>query len=223
MPGINYIPAGDDAFKAWALNFSTLITATPTAFGLVAGQATAYAALYATYNTSLAAATDPTTRTTVTVAAKDSARASLQANSRLLAGIVQAFPGITPTQLASLGLTVRATTRPPIPAPTTAPIMSIIGNSVLASTLRYSDANTPDSRAKPFGAISLRLYVKYGTVPPVSVADCTLLATVTRNPVNIDWPAAQTGSTAHLIGVWQTRRGLTGPPSPIVSTVVIGH
>lgn len=221
MPALNYIPAGDDAFRAWALNFSTLITATPTAFGLTAGQATSYAALYATYNMALLAATDPSTRTRVTVAAKDSARADLEAYSRQLASVAQAFPAITPEQLAALGLTVRSTVRPPIGTPTTAPIVAIVANGVLNSIIRFSDETTPDRRAKPFGAVALQLWVKYGDVPPVSIADMQLLGVLTRNPSMVEFPAAHAGDQAWLVGRWITRRGLVGPQSVTVNTTVI--
>lgn len=222
MPATNYIPPKDADFRAWALNFSTLITATPTAFGLTAPQATAYAALYAAFNTALNTATDPSTRTKVTVAAKDVARANLESNTRTLAGIVQGFPTITPSQLAALGLTVRSAARPPVPAPVTAPVLSIVSNNVLTSAVRYGDALTPASRAKPFGAVALQLFVKYGTVPPVSIADAALLGTFTKNPCNVDWPPAHAGETAYLIGRWITRKGLTGPSSVTVATTIIG-
>jgi hypothetical protein len=221
MPAINYIPPGDDAFRAWALNFSTLITGTPAAFGLTVADANAYAALYSAYNLALLAATDPGTRTVVTVTAKNLARANLTAQSRVLAGQVQAYPFVTPSQLAALGLTVRTTVRPPIGTPVTAPILAIVGNGVLTSVIRFSDETTPDARAKPYGAVALQLWVKYGVVPPVSIADMSLLATVTRNPVQIDWPAAHAGETAYIVGRWITRRGLTGPGSVVVGTTII--
>lgn len=222
MPLINYIPLRDEDLRAWANNFSTLITATPAAFGLTAPQAAAYAALYATYNTSLTTATNPATRTKPTVAAKDSARASLELTSRDFANIVQAFPTITPEQLAALGLTVRTTTRTPVPAPTTAPILGLQNLGVLSADLRFSDETTPDLRAKPFGVWTCEVWVKFGSVPPVSVADCQFLVDASRNPSRLAWPPSQAGETAWLLGRWKTRRGLVGPPSATISTTIVG-
>lgn len=221
MPAINYIPAKDLDFKAWALNFSTLITATPTAFGLTAPQAVAYAALYSAFNLALTAATDPATRTSVTVAAKDTARVSLEISSRDLAGIVQSFPTITSGQLTSLGLTVRSTVRPPVPPPATMPILAIVANSPLAAILRFSDELTPDSRKKPFGATSMEVFVKYGATPPASVADATFLGDATRNPHPLAFNPAQAGETAWLVARWKNRKGETGPTSGAISTTVI--
>lgn len=222
MPATNYIPPKDQDFKAWALNFSTLITATPTAFGLVAGQATAYAALYAAFNTALTAATDPSTRTKVTVAAKNVARANLETSTRMLAGVVQGFPTITPSQLESLGLTVRSTARPPIPDPVTVPVLSFVGNGPLSAVLRYADELTPASRKKPFGAVQIQVFVSYGTTAPTGLAQMQMLGVFTKNPVNVTWPGTAAGDTAWVAARWVTRTGKTGPLSAIISTSVIG-
>src|SRR5882762_7926359 len=97
---IDYLPTRDPALGLWTANFSTLITATPTASGLTALQASSYATLDAIWQSALAAATDPGTRTKATVAAKDAGKANVKAASRSLAIVVQSFPGITSDQIA---------------------------------------------------------------------------------------------------------------------------
>ena len=47
----HFIPAREADLVAWSTNFNTLISATPTAFGLVAAQATAYATLNTAFDT----------------------------------------------------------------------------------------------------------------------------------------------------------------------------
>src|SRR5690348_5101392 len=49
------VPKKDSLLVAWTTNFSTRITATPATFGLVAGQATTYAALSDAFVTAAAA------------------------------------------------------------------------------------------------------------------------------------------------------------------------
>jgi len=97
-------------------SFSTKISATPTAYGLTAGQATAYAALNATYAAAYLAATDPATRTKGQVAAKNSAREPLQNMASDLAKIIEGTPSVTDQQKIDLGLNVRK-----VPAPKPAP------------------------------------------------------------------------------------------------------
>jgi hypothetical protein len=68
-------------------NFSTKISAAPTDYGLVAAQATAYAALNTAYAAAYLAAVDPETRTKGNVAAKNQAKVNLKAMASDLAKI----------------------------------------------------------------------------------------------------------------------------------------
>lgn len=52
-------PDKDQDLDAWSQNFDTKITATPTAYGLVAADATAFHALATDYATRLTTATNP--------------------------------------------------------------------------------------------------------------------------------------------------------------------
>jgi hypothetical protein len=92
--------------------FSTQITATPTAFGLVAAQATAYAALNDAYATAYLAAQDPSTRTKGQTAAKKTAKQNLIVMASNLAKIIQGTPTVTDQQKIDLGISVRATPTP---------------------------------------------------------------------------------------------------------------
>ncbi|MGH7179314.1 MAG: hypothetical protein ACREJC_18200 [Tepidisphaeraceae bacterium] len=55
MPSVTFFPSRDTELLAWSLNFKTLITATPTAYGLTAGLATAYGVLHDAFATALVA------------------------------------------------------------------------------------------------------------------------------------------------------------------------
>src|SRR3954464_13225947 len=56
MAGSGFLPDTDAGLLAWSLNFKTLITATPTAFGLTSALATSYGTLHDAYASALAAA-----------------------------------------------------------------------------------------------------------------------------------------------------------------------
>lgn len=223
----SYLPPRDQDLDAWALNFDLQITAAPTDYGLVAGDATAYHTLRLAFTTALAVALATPTRTKTTVAAKNSARFDLIASSKMLAAQVQAFPAITPELLSTLGLTVRDTTPSPIAAPSSAPIISPINSSGGGIFFRFADEVTPDSRAKAPGAIGLDLYAKVGTTPPATIADCVYMGTYTKNTtgpgsrgVRVDFGGGNVGKTAYLIGQWKTRRGLVGPVSATASMTI---
>jgi hypothetical protein len=72
----DYIPSRDADFDPFAINFKTLIVATPTNYGLVAADGTAIATAVDSWHTAFLAATNPTTRTTATIATKNTQRAN---------------------------------------------------------------------------------------------------------------------------------------------------
>jgi hypothetical protein len=112
---------------AWSADFSAAITLAPTSYGLVAGQATSYAALHTAFAAALATSTNPATRTRGTISAKNEARTSLTAEARELARVINAFPSITNQQRIDLGLHPRSGSITPIPAPTEPPVMEVRG------------------------------------------------------------------------------------------------
>ncbi len=108
----SFFTGTDAELYAGSESFSTKINATPTAFGLTAPQATAYASLNATYAAAYMAALDPETRTKGQVAAKNSARDFLRISASNLAKIIDGTPTVTPQQKIDLGLNVRKIPEP---------------------------------------------------------------------------------------------------------------
>src|SRR4051794_2282711 len=113
----DFIPSSDADLLAFGANFSTLITANPTSYGLSAPIATTLAAKQAAYAAALEAATNPSTRGGSTILAKDEARSDLVAYCREVARAVQGTMTVTNQQRYDLGLTVREAEPTPIPPP----------------------------------------------------------------------------------------------------------
>ncbi len=104
--------AKDALLLSGSATFSSLITANPTSYGLVAGQATSYGTLNSAFAAAYALWIAPATRTKTTLENKNSSRAALIANAKQLAAIIQATPTVTNGQRAALGLSIRATPQP---------------------------------------------------------------------------------------------------------------
>lgn len=219
MPSGDFIPTGDTAFRNWSLNFSTLITASPTTYGLVAGDATAYAALHSTYAAALTAATDPATRTSVTVAAKDAARAAAVAKARELAAKVQATTTVTPAQKTSLGITPRDTGRTPVPPPSTRPVVTIVSTTGGNFVLRVIDETVVVGRKRPYGYRGAIIGFSTGVSAPTSMADCELLGVATRVPQAFNLSAVAAGTRVWLLSQWFNTRGELGPLSAATSQI----
>jgi hypothetical protein len=59
--GSSYIPSRDADLDTWALNFKTLISATPTNYGLQASDGTAVTNAFNSWHTAYLAAVNPST------------------------------------------------------------------------------------------------------------------------------------------------------------------
>jgi hypothetical protein len=148
----------DSVLAAGSANFATKISATPTAYGLVAGQATAYAALNTTFQTAYTTAITPSTRTKATVAAKNSARVPLRKMASDLAKIIDGTPTVTDQQKIDLGLNVRKTPSNPGSPGTPSDF------EVELTALGY--LNTKWKCTNPTGGTMYQVFRKIGTAEP---------------------------------------------------------
>jgi len=215
-------PTSDTGVRDWAANFQLIAGAAPTAIGLTAAMMTAYSGLLSDYLARLTAATDPSTKTKVSVQAKNTSKAALISSSRQLVKIADAFPGTTNTQRASLGMHIRDTGPTPRPAPTTQPIVSIAGSGGGQALLRLRDETTPDKKAKPagvFGAL-LATAVTAGPEVPPNFAPGVFNAVVTRTDYTLPLPPASAGKTLWAQCQWINERGEPGPVSVVTSALI---
>ncbi len=211
----------DAALLAGAANFSTLITATPVPLGLTAAQATAFAALNTAFAAAYATAINPVTRTKVTVAAKDAARALLVANTRLLANIVYSTAGVTNAQKLSLGLRLKAPPTP-VPQPGSAPLVDFISTVARTVKVRVHDG-APPKRAKPAGVKSATVFSFVGPTAPPSVDGWKYEGVSNKSVFDIVFPdTVANGALIWVAAVWNNAKNQSGPPSDPVSINIPG-
>ena len=220
--GVNYIPQKDGNFDTWFQQFSVYLSANYAALGVDLPTANNIAANYATWTAAYSASIGGSTRGPATVSAKNAARAAATVNIRIVAQLVNNNPTVTDDQRVALGITVRKTTKTPVPAPTTSPLLTFIAATPLSHTLRFADQSTPASRALPFGAIALELHVYISATPPPPDAPATRVLTATKNPLGVTFLTANAGLNAYYKGYWRTRTGLLGPASNIINQLIIG-
>lgn len=203
-----YIPPQDAQFDAWLTNFSTLLTAAPTTYGLVAGDAVIVAATVAAWSPAYAAAINPATRTPVTVAAKDAARANAEATVRPYATQISRNAGVTNGDKTAIGVNLPNTARTPVPPPTTQPALSLDSSIHFQVSIRYYDTTTPTTKAKPAGVIGLELVRVIGTAPSVDPTAGVAYGVLTKSPAVIGHTAPEVGKFCTFFGRWTT---LSGP------------
>lgn len=222
MPALApYIPAKDALFAAWIDNFSTLITASPPTYGLVAGDATAIATVTAAWDVAYALVTSPTTKTAATVSQKDTAKITALGTIRPYSQNIALNAGVASMDKIALGLNPRTSTPLPITAPTTYPVLSVVQALSLQHIIRYRDSiASPSVKSKPYGVTGCLLF---GTASATAITDPTLLMFLqqaTKSPLMQGWASGSAGQKAYYAARWVTRKGLLGPWSPIVSFTI---
>lgn len=206
----NYIPPTDAAFDAWLTNFSTLLTAAPTDYGLTAPDAVAVAAERTAYHAAYVAASDPGTRTSVTVAAKDAARVSAEAVVRPFAVSISLNAGVLDADKVDIGVTVRKTVPTPVPPPITVPALALNSALPLQHQLRYFDTSTPTSKGKPAGATGIQVFRAVGTLPAVDPGQASYYDIWTKSPNISTFLAGDVGKVCTYFARWMTRGGPGG-------------
>lgn len=210
MPAAPYIPARDADFETWLLNFTTLLTASPTTYGLLAGDAVICAAQYTAWNPAFLAATDPVTRTSVTVAAKDAARVTAEAVVRPFAQQIARNAAVDPGDKVAIGVNQPNFAPVPIPPPTTFPQVSFRSAEPLVHILQYQDSGLGTGKAKPFGAIGCEVYRSIGTVPAVDPNQAKFYGTFTKSPLRSSFVSGDVGKVCTYFARWTTRSGPGG-------------
>ena len=217
MAAIRALPDTDAKLLAWVNNFKTIITATPTTYGLSAAQATSFGTLVTNFSTALAAC-DPGVRNKSSTATKNSCRDLLKKSARELSSIITGQPNVTDSQRYALGLNVRAIPQP-VPPPSNQPlieVVSVIGRKV---SLRFKSTATIGKRGRPAGTIGLQVYSMVGTQFTENPADWTFCGTTSKVYFDVEFPASvEAGSQVFFVASWVNPRLQTGPASNPVST-----
>jgi hypothetical protein len=206
----DYIPTTDAARDAWAINFNAEL-ATDTSIYTVDylgidfnTNGTACDVAGTNYTAALLAATNPATRTPVTIAAKDAAWATLDPLARDIAQQLQGATGITNGIRARYGITVPTGVRTPVPPPVSRPILGLRMQGPGTATIEYTDELQPVGKAKPAGVIGVELWAT-----PAGGAQ-VLISTLTKSPQQIDSSQFASGVMVDYVARYVTRSGPAG-------------
>ena len=220
QPG-DYIPRNDEGFRSFLVNFSNLISENPAMYGLGQSDADIIAGHKQAYSELFELCQSAKTRTSGVIAQKDAARASAVAACRLYGQMIKGSPAVDNQAKIELGLRVDAT-RTPIPAPESAPVLTLKGVKSGEHVLTYADENTPESKAKPPGASNIEIYRYVGAQATADPEQATFVGAFSRNPIKQSFSAAEANRTVTYFARWRTARGLVGPWSaPIAMGIAV--
>jgi len=215
----------DGAFADWLLNFSNLLTAAPTTYGLLAGDAVIVATQNTAYQAAYVVANDPSTRTPAAIAAKDSAKANALAVVRPYVVRISNNPAVSDEDKTAIGATVKKPVPSPVPTPTAIPQVSLVSLQPLQAALKIVNAATPTSKAKPFGSIGVELWAATGTTAAVDPEQLNFQFIASKIPTVLEFLAAQQGKICTVAARYSTRGGIggkakTGPWSALLTFTV---
>ena len=211
------IPSRESLALAWMQNFRTGIASDPASFDLVAADAVAIGVVVDAFAAAYTVVMDPGTRTKVTIITKDETRASAEQLCRQYAIQIKYNAGISNALKASIGVNPVNTTRTPINVPDTSPLLNIVAVTPGMQVVRFADATTPDSGAKPFGAAQLEVYRAVGDAVVTDPDNAEFFGLFTRNPVKITFTGADDGKLCTYFARWCSKNGEVGPWSLGVS------
>jgi hypothetical protein len=214
-----FIPARIADLLDYLTDVSASITATPTAYGLVAADATALAGALNTAKSdhaTLVAAIAAKKNATEALTGPAGAIRTLTELARSLANKARASTA-TDSSLADIGIYRRDPIPTPIPAPTTPPEFGIADILPGEAIVRFRAAGSSRPRARANGAIGVQVSlvtVDNGAPPATGEADSGVMTFVARTlrPV----PTAGEGPGIRAYARWQTAKGEVSPwTSPV--------
>lgn len=207
----SYFPSTDLGLLGWTKNLSDRLVESPEPYGIAPETAAAFAALQAAFADAMLAV-DPGVRNKASVAAKNDLREAIKASARLIRSIVFGQATVTDEQKIQLGFNVpRAKTS--IPAPETAPAVSVSSTDGHTVKLRLSDSTTL-ARSRPPGATSANIFRFIGDEPSDDLSKWTLALSTTRRFARIILPASvPPGTRVWFCAYWTNPRSQPGPMS----------
>jgi hypothetical protein len=216
-------PAAEAELVTWSNTFKTKITAAATTYGLTAAQATAYGTKHDAFVAAYNVAQDNETRSPANISTKNVAKASLIAEIRMLAGVVQRWPNITNPLRIELGLPPRDFEPTPIPPPAAAPGIVIKSAQGRTVRIRLFDVANPTRRGKPAGVLGASVFSYVGASAPADLSDWKFEGNTGRTSVDVVFPATvASGAVVWLTAFWFNPRKQSGPACDPVSANLPG-
>ena len=220
----DYIPGPDDQFDHYGRNvFVPYVIANYASLGLTQAQSNALAAVAIAWGYAWVAYGNADVAMQMATTDKDLKRSIFEALIRELAQIIQNNPAITDVQRTAAGLPIYKTTKTPVSAPNSVPVLTKVDGSTRGLLrLFFADEHTLASKAKPAGTRGCEIREQIGGTAPVNPEAMAFLAIVSRAPFRVEFEAEDIGKTVYLAFRWHSTRSEEGPWSKIYSAMIPG-
>ena len=210
-------PATEAGLLFWAENAAAKINAQPQRYGQDGDRAQLLQDKTDAYTAAFTTAYNPSTRTRVTIAAKDAAADVLRAVAGVINDYAQADASVTVQAKLDAGLPVH---KAPAKrdAPAVAPELDVLAVDVRTVHVKLRDAENPLRRGKPANVASAMIFVAVGEVAPQSLKAWRQVATASRTTWSFDLPAdVAPGTKFYVTACWCTSTQKTSPAAEPVA------
>ena len=212
----------DTEFLDYTVNVQTLTTDRPADYGLLPEDATAFGLVVDDFADARQIAANLSTRTTITIAARNVVRENLETALGFLFSKVESVPTVSDEKKLALGITLRKPAQP-IQPQTVAPVVAglKVNGKTIEGKLMQVD---PDVRGKPSGCAGANIFSYIGTEPlPEDITKWTYQGLSTKTTFRLDFPVTVPALTkVWLTAAWISPRGASGPLADPVSTYLGG-
>jgi len=216
----DYLPTKQADLLARMVSDTTLLKNNPLQFGITAAEAATFDAVVQDYQAKMEVVSNPATKTKAAVQAKNESKLMMLFTVRPLLQYIKGNAGVADSDKVALGLNVNGHPRTDVPAPSTVPVLNVIGALPLQHSIGYADIATPTKRGKPADVTGMELFCQIGDTPAVSVDNAKFVGTITKQPHVMAFGDGDVGKTAHYWGRWANRKGQPGGFSQVVSKTI---
>lgn len=204
-----------------AQNVVDIVTPAVATYGVTAGQMTTYASLTTSYASLLELATEPATRTSVSIENKNVAKKLLRDASVNLKNIFTSMSTVTNAMLLALRMNPRVV-RQPRPVWPYAPTIDVLKVTNRLVDIHVHDS-TSEGRGRPFGVTAINVYSYVGPTAPTDVREYHFEGASSRAKAQILFPdSVPSGATVWLSAQWVSARGQLSPGSTPISFTLQG-
>lgn len=221
--GTNYMPRPDGDFSAYSNHYYEAVEKFYNDQGLDPNDLTDLKKALDLWNAMYPAHVKAQAAAEGARAAKQDARLALEREIRPVTNFVQGYTKTTDADRATIGITVRDTSKTPAPTPTSAPVVQVDSGQRLTHRLRFTDAAAPTRRGKPPGTIGAEIWLALtptGQPAPPLGDSYKFLSVNSRGNLQTDFPSAEAGKTAYYALRWVSTRGDKGPWSEVCAATV---
>jgi hypothetical protein len=216
----DFIPQADNKFVVWLKTLVNYLSEKYSEWSIPKEEILNLDTLKSDFEAALEVSENPSSRTKVTIQAKNDARKAVENRTRiLLKAYVTYNLAVTDSDRDAMGLPIHKSSRTPVPVPHTVPEAEVRLPSPAVVEIHFRDSES-EHKAKPAGVHGAEIAWAILDVPPVDWKELIRSSFDTHTPLRLTFEGSDRGKTLYFALRWENTRGEKGPWSEILSAII---